>query len=79
MTPARAGTVWLAAEHEQLREEFAAGMDLQQMMAAHQRTAYAILGRLVQIGLLTADYRPILQDPWITPQMVNHIVKENKL
>lgn len=75
MSPARAGAVWLEPELEQLRREFAGGVQLREMMAAHERTAWAILTKLQHLGLLDARYHPILQDPWITKYDLDSILK----
>jgi hypothetical protein len=76
MSAERGGQVWLQAELEQLRREYQDGMQLEDMMEVHQRTAYGILGKLISMGFLTPDYRPIGQDPWILPAQVKQLAKK---
>lgn len=73
-----AGKVWTDVEHQQLREEFAAGMTLEQMMASHGRSAYGITSKLVHLGLVVQHgygLHRIDVNPWITQQQVNWIAR----
>ncbi len=56
--PANAGKPWAAAEEEQLRQEFAARLSIPDIARRHGRTRVAILGRLMRLGLLSADGGP---------------------
>lgn len=68
MTRENAGKTWLKAERDALTERFAQGMDLEALADAHGRTASAILGKLVEMGLLIVNrngfYFKIDPDPW---------------
>ena len=48
----RKGTGWNVDEEVQLATEFDAGVSLQDMVIAHQRTPAAIVSRLVHLGYL---------------------------
>jgi hypothetical protein len=49
----RAGLPWLAAEDQQLRDEFAAGINIQIITEMHYRTQGAIAARLVHLQLVS--------------------------
>lgn len=81
-TPPRAGEVWLEDEHEQLRQRFAAGHTLKELMAAHGRSASAITSKLVRLGLLVVvrcDYHAVSQDPWATQEGIQHATEQMAL
>lgn len=65
---ANAGKTWLREEYADLRDRFATGMTLEQLADAHGRTAGAILGKLLEMGLLVHNrngfYYKVESDPW---------------
>lgn len=66
--PRNAGKTWLLEERRELRERLAQGMDLEALATAHGRTAGAILGKLLEMGLLVQNrdgfYFKVEPDPW---------------
>jgi hypothetical protein len=70
------GKVWLDEELGQLKREFAANEDLEEIAARHGRSPLAIAVKLEQMWLIVnrgGDYYRIEQDPWITEQMLKRM------
>jgi hypothetical protein len=73
-----AGKTWTTEYRRQLREAFEEGKTLAQMQEIVGRTAGAVVGRLVQEGLLIQDrnngfYYRVSPDPWCNHHDVRHI------
>ena len=77
MSLARRGDLWTREEHDQLVSEMNAGMSLEEMVAAHERTPWAIVGRLQALGILklgTSGYHRVEPDPWILTDEIRRMV-----
>lgn len=75
----RRGQIWTTEELLALRDEFARNLTLEEMMIAHGRTAYAIIGKLMQLGHLTMvgfGYHRIEPDPWVLTSVIRQLQKE---
>lgn len=78
----RRGQLWSHEEMQQLREEFRVGASLEDMTVAHGRTAYAIIGKLTQMGYLvlvgTRSYHRVDPDPWVLVSVLAHLQEKSK-
>ncbi len=62
------GQLWTAEEYEQLKVEINAGLPLEEIVIAHGRTAYGIIGKLQSMGLIILvgrNYHRVDPDPWV--------------
>jgi hypothetical protein len=76
-----AGKIWLPEEVDQLIRAFAEDEPLEAIAIMHGRTPYAILGKLIERGLLVArgdNYYRMEQDPWILGHVVRQLHRELK-
>lgn len=61
------GTIWSAAEIEQLKTEVNRRLELDQIVAAHGRTPYAVVSKMHSMGwliLVDSAYHLVEPDPW---------------
>ena len=61
------GMLWTREENNQLVNEINGGMSLEEMVEAHGRTPYAIIGKLQALGLIVlreSGYHLVNPDPW---------------
>jgi chromosome segregation and condensation protein ScpB len=82
MELSRAGMVWSQQELEQLRTNFGSGMDLEELMRTQGRSAYAIIAKLQEMGLIVlvgrSSYHKVVPDAWITSEGIHFINKQSK-
>lgn len=74
--PPNAGKTWLLAERQALRERFAEGKSIEVIAVEHGRTAGAIIGKLLEMGLVIQNrdgfYFKVNPDPWCSYHDVRH-------
>lgn len=67
--PANHGKEWTEAEELRLLQEFRAGFKLSTLCSAHDRTANAVLTRLVRLGVVAVRnraYYALMPQPYAT-------------
>lgn len=72
----RAGMLWTTEEVDQLKTEINQGAQLDDIVRAHGRTPYAIIGKLQSLGVLYLvgrNYHLVNPDPWVLGSVVQQM------
>lgn len=82
MKAINAGKPWTAELHEELKVDFRSGLTLLQLAEKYGRSGNAIIGQLMQCGLLVmlrnGHYYPLPETPWVMWQEVRDVDQKMK-